>query len=268
MRDSYLMEDEREAKRLADKVDAAAWVDRYISRHLHGATRVLDAGCGPGTISAAVAEIAPQIEIFGLDASPAHTAVAEVTLRRHANAQVALGDVQHLPFPNASFDLVYCRFLLEYVPDKQRAVDELVRVCRPGGAILLQDLDGQLTNHYPPDPELELGIASALEILGSGGFDPLLGRKLHHLLDKAGAEMQHVEAEPYHFIAGTIEPKERAQWELKLDIASRALTRAGFDDADRLKRRFLAYLDRPDTITFSQVFTVTGRKRATQPTTG
>jgi SAM-dependent methyltransferase len=267
MRDGYLMEDEREAKRLADKVDADAWVERYLSHHLHTATHVLDAGCGPGTISAAVAEIAPRLKIVGLDASPARTAVAEDTLRRHPNAQVALGDVRHLPFPNDSFDLVYCRFLLEYVPDKQRAVDEFVRVCRPGGTIVLQDLDGQLTNNYPPDPKLEQGIARALAILGLGGFDPLLGRKLHNLLNVAGAEIEQVEAEPYHFIAGTIEPEARAQWELKLDIAGRALTRSGSDDADRLKRRFLAYLDRSDTITFSQVFTVTGRKRPAHPAT-
>jgi ubiquinone/menaquinone biosynthesis C-methylase UbiE len=254
------MEDEREAKRLADKVDATSWVERYLAPHLQPGMRVLDAGCGPGVISAAIAAINRRIEVVALDASPARAAVAEATLDSCANAEVVQGDVQQLPFPDSSFDLVYCRFLLEYVPDKQRAVNELVRVLQPGGTILLQDLDGQLVNHYPPDPELQAGINSALAVLATTGFDPHLGRKLHDLLARAGITTASLQAESYHFIVGTIDPVERGQWQLKLEIAARALDHAGFDSADILKDRFLAYLDRRDTLSFSQLFTARGLK--------
>src|SRR5262249_1574218 len=114
---------------------------RYLSCHLRPGMRVLDAGCGPAVITAAVARATPELDVVGLDAGAARAADAEATLDRIPNARVVLGDIQNLPFPDCSFDLVFSRFVLEYVSDKQQAVDELVRVCRPGGTVLLQDLD-------------------------------------------------------------------------------------------------------------------------------
>lgn len=260
MAETYLMEDEREANRLAEKVDAEAWVEHYLAPHLRLGMRVLDTGCGPGTIAAAVAHGFPNVEIVALDASPARVAVAEANLAGMDNACARAGDILALPFPDASFDLVCCRFLLEYVPDKERAVAELARVCRPGGMVLLQDLDAQLVSHYPPDPELEQGLADALALLERRGFDPLVGRKLFHLLQSTGIQASAVTASSYHLVAGSIDPIERARWELKLEIASRALERDGLANADALKARFLDYLDRSDTLSFSQVFTTWGTK--------
>lgn len=259
MRGGYFMEDEREAPRLAEKVDAAAWVDRFLAHRLLPGMQILDAGCGPGTIAAAVAHAEPGARIVALDASPARVAAARAALATSSNAQVVTGDVRCLPFPDATFDLVYCRFLLEYVPDKARAVAELARVCRPDGTVLLHDLDGQLVDNYPPDDALERDLATILDRLAGTGFDPHVGRKLFHLAREARLEPEDVRVDAYHLIAGAVESNERRRWELKLDIAEAALRRSEMH-IEGLKERFLAYLDRPDTITFSQLFTVTARK--------
>jgi SAM-dependent methyltransferase len=261
MSEAYLMEDPREADRLAAKVDADTWVQRYLRPHVRDQTRILDVGCGPAAIAAAAARAFPTAHVTALDQSRARLAAAGAALDGIANASVTLGDVNALPFANETFDLVYCRFLLEYVADKQHAVAELARVCRHGGTVLLQDVDAQLVNHYPPDPQLEQGLAEVLRLLAATGFDPYVGRKLYQLLRGAALVDCGLHVESYHLIAGAAQPDERARWALKLDIAANALRKLGASDVEPLKTRFLDYLDREDTITFSQLFTAWARKR-------
>jgi ubiquinone/menaquinone biosynthesis C-methylase UbiE len=254
------MEHPKEAHRLAEKVDADAWVATHFAPHIRPGTSILDVGCGPGVIAAAVAESTPRVEIVALDASPSRIAVAEQTLDPYPNATAILGEAEQLPFEDGSFDFVYSRFLLEYLPDKQQAVNEFARVCRSGGVVILQDLDGQLVNHYPPDPIFEQSLTRALTILSRTGFDPNVGRKLHYLARRASLSPSHVQIEPYHLIAGSIPPRERARWAVKLEIAARAAEREGLEHADIAAEHFLHYLDRPDTTTFSNLFTVAAIK--------
>jgi hypothetical protein len=71
-----------------------------------------------------------------------------------------------------------------------------------------------------------------------------------------------VQVECYHLIAGEIEPAILRQWELKLEIAGPqlALLLGSEREAREQSQRFLAYLRRPDTLTYSTMFTVTGEK--------
>ncbi|MFD7311667.1 class I SAM-dependent methyltransferase [Promicromonospora sp. NPDC059942] len=78
--------------------------------------------------------------LTGMDLSPAMIDLA----RRHAAelgraVDLRVGDAQHLEFDDASFDTVVCTFGLCAVPDDRGAVDEMVRVLRPGGLLLLAD---------------------------------------------------------------------------------------------------------------------------------
>ena len=69
MVEPYLMEDPREAQRLADKVDATAWVSAYLQPLVRHGMRILDVACGPGTIAAAAARAFPAAEVVALDSS-------------------------------------------------------------------------------------------------------------------------------------------------------------------------------------------------------
>ena len=90
--------------------------------------RVLDVGCGPAVIAAELAGRFP-VEVVALDASAARIDVARENFEGHANAVAVVGDAHSLPFDGASFNLVYSRFLFEYLADKQSAARELARVC-------------------------------------------------------------------------------------------------------------------------------------------
>jgi hypothetical protein len=153
--------------------------------------------------------------------------------------------------------------LLQYLPNPEQAVREMVRVTRPEGTVLLQDLDGQLIQHWPPDPTLDAQLASVVTALRPTGFDPHVGRRLYGMATAAGLEDVTVALEGYHVIAGRIDPILRRQWQIKLDIARPAVARAlGPGEADAVIEHFMDYLDRPETLTFSTQFTVTGRRPA------
>lgn len=258
----YIMDDPREAARLEAKVDPQVWVEKYMAGHIEPGMEVLSVGDGPGVILGAICDLHPSVRGTGIDISPDRIEEAKRKNRDNPRAQFVCGDAQALQFPTGSFDVVYCRMLLEYLREKERAVAEMVRVCKPGGTVLLQDLDGQLLWHYPEDPELQRALEKTMKALGTSGFDPFVGRKLFSFAQKAGLENLDVQVECYHLIAGEIAPNLLKQWQLKLEIAEPQMARifGSETEAKKISRRFLEYLSRPDTLTYSTVFTVTGQK--------
>ncbi len=258
----YIMEDPREAMRLEVKVDPAAWVRKYLAHRVPPGAEVLSVGSGPGVILREVCALDSSIKGTGIDISAER--VEEATRNNPANSHVNLvrGDAHAMQFPSDSFDLVYSRMLFEYLHDKEQAAAEMVRVCRPGGSIFIQDLDGQLLWNYPEDPVVQGAVEKVVAGLAGTGFDPYVGRKLFLLAHKAGLKNIEVQVECYHLIAGEIDPRILKQWELKLEIAVPWIARILGDEraAREHAQRFLAYLRRPDTLTYSNVFTVTGVK--------
>jgi SAM-dependent methyltransferase len=258
------MEDPREGRRLAAKVDTRDWAKRYLDESvLNGkhpirpSGAVLEVGCGPAVLLAEVNRRRPDLHCVGIDAGARRLAALE----RHPQVQLAAARAECLPFRDASFDLVYCRMVLEYLPAPERAIAEMVRVCRPDGTVLLQDLDGQLVQHYPPDANVDAAVSAVVTALATTGFDPHVGRRLFGLAQAAGLMDINVAMEGYHVIAGRIDPTRREQWVLKLGIAKPAIVAAlGPVRADTAIQQFMDYLDRKDTLTFSTQFTVMGRR--------
>ena len=99
--------------------------------------RVLDFGCGPGTLSVGLAEAVEPGELHGIDieASQIELARAAAQAGGHANATFHVGDITDLPFDDDSFDVAHCHAVLMHVPDTQAALAEIKRVLKPGGII-------------------------------------------------------------------------------------------------------------------------------------
>jgi ubiquinone/menaquinone biosynthesis C-methylase UbiE len=258
----YFMEDPREADRLEQKVNPEAWVKKYIERYLQPDIEVLCVGCGPGNILRAISSLQPTIRGTGIDISQRRVEQARAKSAGYPKLKFYCGNATEMQFSRKSFDVVYTRMLLQYLAQKEKAVAEMVRVAKPGATVLLQDLDGQLIWHYPEDAIMQKAVAQVTGALAESGFDPLVGRKLFWLAQKAGLEQLEVQVEPYHLVAGEIDPTAAQQWKLKLEIARPSMVRAlGSErEADEQIRRFMDYLSRPDTLTYSNVFTITGKK--------
>lgn len=117
---------------------------------LSGTERLLDIGTGAGHTTLA---FAPHVEMcVGIDLTEKMVRVAsEMAVNRSvSNVQFQVGDAENLPFEEASFDLVTCRFAAHHFPDLKKAVGEIARVLKPGGIFLLVD-------HYAPE-ETELDV--------------------------------------------------------------------------------------------------------------
>ena len=100
---------------------------------------LLDLGTGTGRLLELFAPL--YARAIGLDASSDMLAVARANLDRAgiANAQVRLGDINHLPFVRNSFDVVTVHQVLHYLDEPERAIAEAARVLRPGGRLLIVD---------------------------------------------------------------------------------------------------------------------------------
>jgi len=112
---------------------AAAFIER---RGVERGMRVLDAACGTG--NAAIPAAAAGAYVTGVDIAPNLLEAARERARRaRLNIRFDEGDVEALPYPDASFDLVVSMFGAIFAPRPERAAAELIRVCRPGGQIAM-----------------------------------------------------------------------------------------------------------------------------------
>ena len=109
----------------------------HLLPYLRPGLRVLDFGCGPGTISVGLAQAIQPGELHGVDMeeSQIDMARAVATSNGRANAKFHVGDVTSLEFEDNFFDLAHCHNVLMHVPDTQAVLAEVKRVLKPGGII-------------------------------------------------------------------------------------------------------------------------------------
>ena len=95
---------------------------------------VLDVGSGTGALTMAVAAAAPSSRIVGIDPAAPYVAFART---RHPADRVRfeVGDAQQLRFTDGSFDRTLSLLVLNFIPDRSRALREMIRVTRPGGTV-------------------------------------------------------------------------------------------------------------------------------------
>lgn len=113
--------------------------------------RCLDVGCGTGALMRfLLPDLDNEGELIGVDHDPDLLAQANETMEG-ANVAVQQADAQHLPFEDDAFDAAASWFLLCILPEPRRALEEMVRVCRPGGTVSSLSCfckSGNLTQFY------------------------------------------------------------------------------------------------------------------------
>jgi arsenite methyltransferase len=104
--------------------------------------RVLDVGCGPGFYCVELAaEVGPSGSVVGLDGSEAMLELAGRRCAELGNVELRFADVSALSVADADFDAAICVQVLEYVPDTRAGLAELHRALKPGGRVLVWDID-------------------------------------------------------------------------------------------------------------------------------
>ncbi len=218
----------RKLKQQAD--DSRPYRQRLYGRvGLVRAQRVLDVGCGTGAVTLDIAE-STRGHVVGVDIDEAKLVEARRLLEVVPNLEFQVADVQDLPFPDGSFDLVTLNIVLVYVPDKQRALDEMARVLRPGGRVLATmepDYAGWI--QYPPGDFVELFF----EQLRQMGADLETGRKLKYLFTKAGLRTEvGIDAED-EFIFLRDDERKLARFESEVWFYDKLLSMNGWSEEAR-----------------------------------
>jgi SAM-dependent methyltransferase len=177
--------DPREAERLADQAGTLADL-------LHGGTaypdgsRVLEAGCGVGAQTVLLAQRSPGASITAVELSSASAAEARRRAGQFANVEVLQGDLFALPFAAASFDHVFVCFVLEHLPEPERALATLRDLVRPGGTITVIEGDHGSARFHPDSAAAREAIDCQVRLQREAGGDAMIGRRLYPLLTAAG----------------------------------------------------------------------------------
>ncbi len=186
-RDAYTHQDNL-AFDAAMTARTAAREAAFFLPHLRPNMRLLDVGCGPGSITLGLAETIAPGEVVGLDlrAEPLTQAHAAAARRGIANVRFEVGSVYALPFADASFDAAFAHFVLMHLREPMRALAEVRRVLRPGGVVGVSDMDFSAVLFFPLTPLFEQYLALRLRVRQHNGADNALGRAHRRLLREAG----------------------------------------------------------------------------------
>jgi SAM-dependent methyltransferase len=199
--DGYLL-DNRQTE-AGERFDAfAALFDPTTFRHLEGlgvgpGWRCWEVGAGGTSVVSWLAKkVGPTGKVIATDIDVTRLAPAA-----RPPVEVRVHDVGAEEPPAEGFDLVHARLVLVHVPDRERALQSMIKALRPGGRLLVEDADPALQPLLCPDehgPEQQL--ANRLrhgfrKLLAARGADLSYGRKLPRLLREAG--LRRVEADAY-----------------------------------------------------------------------
>ena len=111
--------------------------------HLQGKERILDLATGTADLAIQMAKLHPTVEVVGVDPSPRMLEIGQHKVQQaklEHQVQLYSGEAEHLDFPDKSFDAVTMAFGIRNVVDRQAALQEIQRVTRPGGRVVILEL--------------------------------------------------------------------------------------------------------------------------------
>jgi SAM-dependent methyltransferase len=146
----------------------------HLLPHLRPGMRLIDLGCGPGSITVGLAAaVTPGLTVgVDVDAVPVD------------GVAVVVGDVRRLPFPDASFDAIFASAVLQHVAEPADVLREARRVARTGAVIALVDADWDGELLHPTNAVLRRSREVAERLRSHSS--PFVGKQLRQLLDDAG----------------------------------------------------------------------------------
>src|SRR5829696_6805262 len=160
----------------------------FLFPYLRPGMRVLDCGCGPGSVTVGLAEVVAPGEVVGIDSSQIQIERASALAHERGlhNVRFEVGDVYQLGFADASFDVVFTQALLIHLEDRLAALQEIRRVLKPGGIVGISDNDHGVMCWEPSSALLRDAHALWVRVVQHLGGDPYYDRHQRRLLLDAG----------------------------------------------------------------------------------
>lgn len=265
----YLMEHGDESLRLDIKTDDDVTARQANWAGLAPGMRVADIGCGSGKTTAKLGELAqPGGSAVGIDIAEQRVIFGREHYQNdyvsflHRDARQPLTDL-------GPFDFVWVRFLLEYHRsnsfDLAKNISEMVK---PGGTLVLIDLDYNCLTHFGHSPRMERALAAIMKSLEEkANFDPYVGRKLYSFLYDMGFQDIDVEVGAHHQIFGALKHSDDFNWTKKVEVGARysGYDFAEFEDGfEGFLSEFRSFFADPRRFTYTPIIACRGRKASGQ----
>jgi len=260
----YLMESDEEARRLAEQARALPIHGHLLATGLAPGMKALDAGCGPGVITAVMAEVVGrQGSVLAVDAHPQRLEEARAHCALLPQCSFGQADVRKLDLPGDTFDYVWSQFVLEYLKEPEAALAELIRVTRPGGRVVISEVDEPGRHIWPCPPDIEEGFRKFNAAVAAAGLDLQVGRKMFHFFRRAGLEQIRVHLAPLWVVAGAADGRLLNDWKQRFTTLEPVVAPSfGGVEAYRAScERYLELLSDPDALKYSVLLITEGRKR-------
>jgi ubiquinone/menaquinone biosynthesis C-methylase UbiE len=237
------------ARRSAE-VDAA-----FFLPYLKPGMRLIDIGCGPGSITLGLAHKVAPAAAFGVDASADVIATARTL---HATANVPnltfeAGNLFALRFEAASFDAVFVHQVLQHLPQPVRALEHLKTLLAPGGVLGVRDVDWGSTTFFPESAGMRRFLELYYALAKHNGGQPNAGRFLRHWAHAAGLEVVATTTSTQSYAGGAPAREWGETWvgrTLSSNIAQKSLQLglASRSDLQSIAASWRAWGDDPDAL--------------------
>jgi ubiquinone/menaquinone biosynthesis C-methylase UbiE len=185
----------------------------YVLGHLESGQRVLDVGCGPGTITIDLAGFVAPGLVVGVDAAADVVGQAESRRARQSEPSVdhvrfATADTYALPFADGSFDVVHAHQVLQHLSEPVAALLQMRRVLRTNGIVAVRDGDYGGFVWAPQDRLLDRWLELYQQLTTRNNGEPNAGRHLLGWVQMAGFRDIHSSSSTWTFA----DPESRAWW--------------------------------------------------------
>lgn len=222
----------------------------------------LDAGCGGGTMTYDMAAIVGEAgHVTGIDYDNAIIELnkAEATALQVSNVSFKQEDIYNLDAVD-TYDIIYARFLLSHLDNTTLALNNLVRALKPGGSLLIEDLQFSAHFCYPANLAFDTYLQWYAQAVRKNGGNPELGIALHTHLQAAGLQDVQVQVAQPAGISGAAKQMSL----LTLDKIKQSLLANGIAteaEFDRVRQEMAVFTaDNNSIISMPRTFQVWGRK--------
>jgi ubiquinone/menaquinone biosynthesis C-methylase UbiE len=225
----------------------------YLVPYLEPGIRLLDVGCGPGTITADFgARIAPG-EVVAIEREQAviDEATSVATEQGLTNVTVELGDVYDLAYDDDSFDVVHAHQVLQHLSDPVAALAEMRRVAKPDGVVAARDADYAGMTWYPADERLDRWMEVYQAVARSNDAEPNAARWLLAWANQVGFSAVTISASIWCYTDDATRQWWGSLWATRMTssaVAEQAVAKgiATADELDAIADGFRDWTGHPD----------------------
>lgn len=256
----YAIHSDEECDRLERQASLSGLDDHLRHLRIPLGAKILDAGCGSGSMTRLIARAEPGASVIGVDVRPHYIDYARKKAAQEGllNVTFMQGDVFSLPFEQPSFDVVWTKYLLQWLKEPKKALAEFKRVTLPGGFIVSCDFDGFVVEHFPIERTFEEKLRSVMSSL----VDTQMGRKVAPYMMELGLQGVTIEIEKDRVftVVGAIDEERRRNWAIQWSAALPHIV-SQFPseiDAREFVNRFMAIHDDPKTSSITTMIVSSG----------